>query len=226
MNAPRGTLPPASGVLLAGGRVEVWSLELSPTSVPMGSLTRVLSTDEWAHAARMRQGGDAWAATRGALRWVLASRLDREPESITFATGPSGKPHLADTGTLRFNLSHTEGLALIALCSDREVGIDVERTDVEVDLERLTEQYLPPSEAAVVRVTAPADRRAAFFEAWTRHEARLKLRGRSLTEHPSDPVAGSLVLVRRLEMPAGFVAAVAAEGGHWTVERHDLTELA
>jgi 4'-phosphopantetheinyl transferase len=192
----------------------------------MGSLTRVLSNDEWAHAARMSQGGETWAATRGALRWLLASSLDREPQSIEFATGPSGKPRVTDADAIRFNVSHTEGLALIALCSDREVGIDVQRTAVEVDVERLAEQYLPPSEAAIVRVTAPEARRAAFFAAWTRHEARLKLRGQSLTEHPSDPVSGSLVLVRMLEMPAGFAAAVAAEGGHWTVARHDLAELA
>jgi phosphopantetheinyl transferase len=78
---------------------------------------------------------------------------------------------------MRFNLSHSAGLALIAVCRDHEVGVDVERIRPRRNLLRLAERVLGPAAAAAVREASPETRLAVFHEAWTRHEVIVKYHG-------------------------------------------------
>lgn len=209
------------------GVVEVWSLVLAPPPVPFTALTSPLDEAEWAQAGRLRVGGEAWAAARGALRLVLARYLGCDARELRFRDGPDGKPELDRDEAPRFSLSHTDGLVVIAIASDREVGVDVERENEATDIERLSEEFLPASDMTMVRLAAPEARRKAFFAAWTRHEARLKLRGQGLAGAPAEFAVGpgGLVLVRAVKTPEGYAAAVAAEGGSWTVLQREITEL-
>lgn len=104
-----------------------------------------------------------WVASRWALRRVLGSYLDEEPAGVRLEIGEYGKPRLAGGGGPQFNLSHSEGLALVAV-AELEVGVDVER----------------------IRPKRPAD----FYVEWARREARLKCLGIGLSG-PDDgrPVA-------------------------------------
>src|SRR5262249_16331888 len=85
----------------------------------------VLDASERERAARFarEREGRRWAAGRAALRALLGERLGLAPQEVEFAYGPRGKPA---TAGVRFNLSHAGGLALVALCGEREVGVDVE----------------------------------------------------------------------------------------------------
>jgi 4'-phosphopantetheinyl transferase len=92
-----------------------------------------------------------WTAARWALRRVLGRYLDRDPAGIELSLGERGKPMLAERGTsLRFNLSHSGDLAMIAIGEGREVGVDV--------------QLIGP-------------RPARFYVEWTRREAVAKCHG-------------------------------------------------
>jgi 4'-phosphopantetheinyl transferase len=110
---------------------------------------------ERARAARI--GGvarDRWIAARWALRGALARYLDQPPEEIELRVAELGKPALADPAAeLRFNLSHSGELALIAVATGREVGVDVQRTGA---------------------------RAAAYYLAWTQREAIAKCLGSGL----------------------------------------------
>jgi 4'-phosphopantetheinyl transferase len=105
-----------------------------------------------------------WIASRWALRIVLARYLDREPATIELRLGKRGKPLLADSDTpLRFSLSHSGDLALIAVGSAGEVGVDVQ---------------------------AIGDKPAEFYAEWTRREAVAKCHGVGLgAPLPDAPVA-------------------------------------
>ncbi len=124
-----------------------------------------------------------WVAARWALRSVLARYLGGDPAAIELSLGERGKPHLADPGaTLRFNLSHSGELALIAVAEGREVGVDVQRIG----------SRHPPS----------------YYEEWTRREAVAKCHGVGLwAELPAAPVA-----VAELEAVPGYAASVAIAG--------------
>lgn len=124
-----------------------------------------------------------WVAARWALRGVLAGYLGRDPAAVELRFGMRGKPLLAAPGApLRFNLSHSADLALIAVCADREVGVDVQRID--------------------------SRRPSSFYAEWTRREAVAKCHGVGLgAPLPDDPVATSA-----LDPEPGFAAALAVAG--------------
>ncbi len=146
------------------------------------------------------------AASHRALRRVLAHYLDEEPGAIELRPGEHGKPELADPAAdLRFNLSHSGGLALIAIARDREVGVDVEWIDPRRDVLRLSRRALYPAAAAAVSAAPPSDRPAVFHDAWTRREAVAKCHGVGL----GAPLPATQVAVATLDMGPCFAAAVA-----------------
>lgn len=149
-----------------------------------------------------------WLASRWALRRVLASYLQRPAAALDLETGAHGKPRLRDGGGLEFSLSHSEGLALIAVTGAREVGVDVEAVRPREDLARLAERSLDPEAAATVRAASPERRVEVFHRAWVRHEARLKCLGVGLTGTP----AAGLVATEEVEAVPGYAAAVAVAG--------------
>jgi len=217
----------APGALVVGlppGIVDAWCVPLRSPDVAHERLTAPLLDEERAHAERLRGGGEAWAAAHGALRWVLAHYVGRPAEALRFVRTPLGKPRLASGGPPHFNLSWREDLALIAVASDREVGVDLERERGDTAIESLARDFLSALEAATIRQAEPARRRAAFFAAWTRHEARRKLHGLALEDPLPELDPGSLVVVRALTVPAGYAAAIAAEGSTWRVRIRDLDE--
>jgi 4'-phosphopantetheinyl transferase len=105
-----------------------------------------------------------WVASRWALRSVLGRYLDREPAEIELRFGDRGKPMLAaPESRLRFNLSHSGELALIAVAGGCEVGVDVQLIGAK-----------------------PAE----FYAEWTRREAVAKCHGTGLwAPLPDTPIA-------------------------------------
>jgi phosphopantetheinyl transferase len=145
------------------------------------------------------------------LRRVLSRYLDLPPAEIRLADGEHGKPRPADPENgLRFNLSHSGSLALVAVALGREVGVDVEKLKPERDLVALAARALAPEEAAAVRAVTGADRVRVFYELWTRHEARLKCLGVGLTGAPPQP--SPQIAVAAVPVARGYAAAVAVVG--------------
>jgi len=216
----------ATAVRVAGppaGIVDVWCVPLDAPELPHDALVATLAPWERQRAARMRVGGGAWAAAHGARRAILASYLEVPASALQFCAGDSGKPRLAGISGLEFSFARTDGLALLAVACGCEVGVDVERENDRTDIEVVAREFLPPAEAAALERTPPEGRRSAFFSAWTRHEARLKLHGEGLTGSTSGCGRGRApeapVSVRGLTLPPGFRGAVALanEDGNWTV---------
>jgi len=205
------------------GVVEVWTVALDPPAEARERLLATLDPEENEQAA-MVKGGEEWALAHGALRTILAGYLDVGPGTLRFTRGAAGKPRLANVRGLEFSFARTDGLAMIAAASDRRVGIDVERVNERTDIDAVAKEYLSPIDAAAIEMSPPEGRRSAFFQAWARHEARLKLRGEGLREQVAGETveSGSLVVVRVVATKPGFAAAVAAEGGSWTVRIREL----
>jgi 4'-phosphopantetheinyl transferase len=146
-----------------------------------------------------------WVAARWALRQVLGAYLEVPPAAVELEVGEHGKPRLRNVEGPEFNLSHSEGLALVAVCAC-EVGVDVEAIEPERDLVVLAERALSAEAAAAVRAAPSSQRPALFYAAWTRHEARLKCLGSGLGAAAAEDGA---VAVATLEVESGYAAAVA-----------------
>lgn len=198
---------------------DVWTVELDP-STRAGS--QELSLAERERAARLR--GPAvrarWVAARLGLRRVLAHYVDADPADIELRLGSHGKPALADPGmALRFNLSHSGDLALIAVTGDLEVGVDVEERREGRDFLRLAEIGLSGSDATTVRDAPPGRRAGAFYAAWVRQEAVAKCLGVGL----GGPLPDRPVAVVEVDAGRRHAAALAvAAGDAPTVRRRAL----
>lgn len=114
--------------------------------------------------------------TRALLRLLLSKHTGQPASSLRFATGASGKPVLLGSHGVHFNVSHSDGTALIAVAST-EVGIDIERIEGSVDYAGVAESVFSCSEIEVLHDAPAARRGEVFFSIWTRKEAYLKATG-------------------------------------------------
>lgn len=128
-----------------------------------------------------------YTLAHGFLRLVLAGHLEVDPRALRFVPGAGQRPELAgpDSATLRFNLSHTQGLVGVVLAA-APCGIDVESLGT-VDYRRLVDMVLARAERAELLALPEAERRERFLEIWTLKEAYLKGIGLGLS-HPLDAV--------------------------------------
>ena len=212
---PPWSAPPPR-LRLGSDEVHVWRAILDLPIERVAPLERTLAPDERAQAGRFRFPRDArrFVVARGVLRGLLGRYLGVDPAGLRFDRHPQGKPRLAaghDGSGLRFNVSHSQGLALYAVAHGREVGIDLERQRPDLADRWVAEQLFSPPELAALRA-APADRWSdTFFDLWVRTEAHGKARGEGLSL--STDASGWSFQV--LDAPAGFAAALAAEGHQW-----------
>lgn len=171
---------PERGLVLAPNDVHVWRVWLSQPNERRDALQAFLSDDEQARAERFRieRVRERYIVSRGVLRSLLGQYLSCDPESLRFVYGANGKPAL-DDATLRFNLSHSDDLMLLAVCADREVGIDVEHIHPIANMNGIAVRFFSAPEAAQFYALSDAEKVTAFFNIWTRKEAFVKARGDS-----------------------------------------------
>jgi 4'-phosphopantetheinyl transferase len=94
-----------------------------------------------------------------------------------------GKPTLADPSflPLQFNVSHTNGMALLAVTVGHAIGIDVEKVDRTLSGHDIAARYFSPRESAYLATLSLERRTAEFFTFWTCKEAYFKMRGIGLS---------------------------------------------
>lgn len=185
--------------------VEVWRAELD-----RARFESLITAAERERARRFRSDAarDRWIAGRGALRELLGRYLDRNPEEIVLATEPGGKPALAGSPSLQFNLSHSQGTAVFAFAHGNSVGVDVELIDRCVgDLLAVAARALGDAEAQRLGRLPEERRNREFLRSWVRHEAAVKCRGGGLGS--AHDTAG--LWVAEVVVGADAVAALAAE---------------
>jgi 4'-phosphopantetheinyl transferase len=177
-------LPPKV-LRLGSDEVHVWRAHLDQDASQIDSYLSTLSIDERARADRFyfQRDREHFVVAHGMLRAVLGLYLNTPPQCLSFVYSPYGKPALdSESGAdaIRFNLSHSDGVALCAVARGREIGIDVERIR-SLDVEQIAAQFFSQREIATLE-TLPLDlRRHAFFLCWTRKEAYIKAKGEGLS---------------------------------------------
>ncbi|MGH9326868.1 MAG: 4'-phosphopantetheinyl transferase family protein [Terriglobia bacterium] len=193
-------------VRLAGCEIHVWraSLDLEPFVVER--LANTLAPHEISKAERMVKPRDREHAivARGVLRCLLGAYAGVAPAALAFAYEVWGKPELLSLGSghpLRFNVSHSHGLALFAFALRNRIGIDIEQIRDDYPCLAVAQRFFSPDEADSISAIPEASQAEAFFATWTRKEALAKAIGLGL----------------QLAFDAPEPAAVWPEGG-WTVQ--------
>ena len=157
--------------------LSVWQVDLKAPFLV--DFPQSLSASEKARAREYAHVGerDRFLRTRAALRTLLSQALSCPPDDIRLETGPYGKPQLQPDhrSHLAFNVSHAGNFALIALSENREVGVDIECFNPELNIHELAPSVLTPAEYQRVRGSQQPVR--AFFHHWVGKEAVLKALG-------------------------------------------------
>ncbi len=167
-------------------RVSLWYLDSSELSfVAVARLESLLSPVELVRLAGFRNEGRRreFGIGRGFARELLGQALGCDPKDLAFEYGPHGKPRLIgeDPEGPGYNLSHSEGLIVVALCDRGEVGVDVLRSEQVVrDHILLTRRYFSEAEATWVLDPESGEGRRRFLSLFTQKEAVLKLSGEGL----------------------------------------------
>jgi 4'-phosphopantetheinyl transferase len=171
---------------LAEDAVCVWQARLDAGADRLDGYGHVLSQDEHARAKRFVFDRDRrrFIVARAALRQVLAAYLEVAPEQLEFDYGERGKPALRGSrgaDWLRFNVAHSDELALIGVARGLTLGVDVEYARPLPDALSIAEHYFTPAEKAVLRAADGVAQQRVFFTYWTRKEAVLKATGDGLS---------------------------------------------
>lgn len=202
--------PPA----LAPGTLHIWRLpqQVSPAD-------RVLLDDhETARAGRMPvQAASEWQATRIGLRKILGAYTGQPAADLRFVPDAAGKPHLP--AGPEFNLSHTRGMALLAV-SLAPVGVDVEPLRAPRNAREIAARVFDTATQQQLACLDEDARADGFIRAWTAMEARQKCLGQGVF---GQRVAPEQVGVHHVTPGAGYVACIAWQPPSVSPEFHWMT---
>ncbi len=182
--------------LLAPSETHVFAFALHLPTSRLTELEHLLSRDERDRAQRFRQARDRrrYVVGRAQLRTILAGYLGRDAPALEFRYGAHGKPALhGENGCerVRFNMSGSHELGVLAMQLDEDLGIDLERVRPFPAALDVAKRLFAPEEHAALCSLPAAELNAAFFSYWTRKEAAVKSIGLGLS-HP----IGGFVLTR------------------------------
>lgn len=182
------TIPPHPGpaTILGSDVLHLVRASLDDPPVAVGRLEALLSHSERERAARFHFERDRrrYTVSRGLLRILLGSLVQRKPASLVIEVGAHGKPSLPSGPS--FNISHSGARWLCGYARDGRIGVDVEEHRTLHDLDALAlDTFHPDEAAAVLAYPSGADRVGAFFRVWSRKESFIKALGLGLA-YPLD----------------------------------------
>jgi 4'-phosphopantetheinyl transferase len=229
---------------LASHEVHSWCASLDVPPETSARLYATLTADERNRSARFHFERDRqrFIVAHGVLHDILARYLQTQPGQIGFVYNAFGKPDLSPAfGSLKFNLSHSGDLALIAIANAANVGVDLEYIHRQSDFADIARSFFSAAEVDHLMALPSHLYAEGFFSCWTKKEAYVKACGEGLaiplnsfsvplTTHPADaPVdlsigASDIVPARRWSLytlrPArGYAGALAIEGRGWRLSQ-------
>lgn len=214
---------PDSFPSLDANDVHIWKIDLT-ASRPIH-----LSPDEQERADRLKleEPRRQFTNARSALRNLLGNYLNAPSERIEFTYAEHGKPVLKrDNSGIRFNVTHSHNLALIAIAADKSVGIDIEWLGRTADTNALSKRFYSKIEQTQLNAISAEQHHQAFLSCWTQKEAYLKAHGSGLSRDTrtfSVSLEGGLLTddlhgsaqhqwrIESIEPDPGYVAAIAIE---------------
>jgi 4'-phosphopantetheinyl transferase len=235
------TLALPSSFQLASDEVHSWCASLDVPPETCARLYATLTPDERSRSARFQFVRDQqrFIAAHGVLRDLLARYLLTQPGRVKFVHNAFGKPEVSPEfgNKLRFNLSHSGGLALIAIAIASNVGVDVEYIRARSDCADVARHFFSAAEVDYLTALPSHQYAEAFFNCWTKKEAYLKACGQGLAvplnsfsvpftvdfaHTPVDLYVASKEIVPAnrwslyaLRPAPGYAGALAIEGSGW-----------
>ncbi len=174
LNWPASKIPSA----ISPGEVHLWAWPLEPVETDLSAHIETLDCAELQrmHSFHFAADRERYAVAHGCLRRILGGYLNQPAKKIGFQANRFGKPELSGEATsLRFNLSHSRSIAVLAVAHELPVGVDVE--DVRPIEPEVAATHFSASELSDLSGLRGDAWLKGFYRCWTRKEAILKAEG-------------------------------------------------
>jgi 4'-phosphopantetheinyl transferase len=123
--------------------------------------------------------------TRALVRTVLSRYSNIRPPAWQFSKSAYGRPAIsngdADSNALSFNLSHSNGLVMLAVSRQQPLGVDVENTHLRAAPLDIAGEFFSREEAQALHALPPEMQHERFFQYWTLKESYIKAEGKGLS---------------------------------------------
>ncbi len=162
--------------------VHLWLADLLDFTFDEQALLALLSPDEIQRAMRFKLSlhKQRFIIARGLLRKTLSLYTGVAPNQIVFNYNVSGKPSLqTNPFSLQFNVSHSADLAIFALTTDQEVGVDIEKIASSFK-DDVAKRFFSSAEYTQLMALTDQARNKGFYQIWSKKEAIIKAAGKGL----------------------------------------------
>lgn len=176
-------------MMISTGDVHVWCAYCDNITDPL-LLSRyhgVLNDNERSQQTRFYfdKHRHQYLVTRALVRSVLSLYANSiTPQQWQFKKNGYGKPYIGNSDLpipLRFNLSHTDELIVMAVTLDQEIGIDVEYLPRLGQMLDIANRFFSPIEVKQLHSLPEEEKINRFFDLWTLKEAYIKACGMGLS---------------------------------------------
>jgi phosphopantetheinyl transferase len=168
---------------LEEGDVHVWRLDLNLLPGDASSQDRATAAEgENTLVYRQAEDRSRHAAARRELRTILAGYTSVDATDMRFERTALGKPMLSSKDNfekIEFNVSYSGSNALVGVCRNAKVGIDIELVDQQFPFSTVLRRF---SDRGLFAINHPMQDVGvrSFFELWTSNEAYAKATGLGL----------------------------------------------
>ena len=164
--------------------VHVWLTRPEDVTDPgqLQEYQSLLSPDEKERYQRFHFDRDRhhYLVAHALLRKALSAYIDVEPSAWQFSQNQHGRPEISGpdiTPSLRFNLTHTNGLVGCVVALELDCGIDVEQLTRRGNSMAIAEKMFAASEQQALKKLDGQAFLDRFFSYWTLREAYCKALG-------------------------------------------------
>lgn len=145
-----------------------------------------LSADELkqADAFRFEKDSRRFILRRSFVRQTLSQYLGIDAAEVPISYSPKGKPEILEGAghKIKFSVSSSADLVVIALTRKCDVGIDIESISTEMSIRDIAGRYFPDDEINEINAADGNARSILFFSYWTQREAYVKALGTNLVD--------------------------------------------
>lgn len=168
------------------GEVHIWRAHLPQQNDGMPELRSLLSEEESRRATQFRFPEDShrYVFAHGVLRDILLRYRTIVNTPLTILPGSKGRPEIfqeSSASRLKFNLSHSHSLVLVAVALNWQIGVDIEHLSQGADWQTIAKHCFSASECRELFAAPEPERIKIFLTQWTRKEAYVKARGEGLS---------------------------------------------
>lgn len=214
-----GAVRDGNALVSKDGVAAWWLLLEHLTEGDLEMLEALLVDEELTRADRFHFERDRqiYIAAHGICRGLLSYHLGQPAKNWRFSIEDHGKPELispAGGPRIRVNISHTRGLAAVALTSEHDIGVDVEWRHRDAMVDELAQRMFAESERRDVQRACKEKKLDIFLAYWTLKEAYVKAIGKGLSQ-PLDAFEFDLN-----GLNITFLDRSADDPDHWHFERY------